>query len=84
MSLSAGSRLGPFDILSPLGAGGFGEVNPLSGRTRCLRRREDDHQIFVQLCLDRERLGGVLKFYYRAIQNPASNVNSQNFKRMPN
>jgi serine/threonine protein kinase/Flp pilus assembly protein TadD len=26
MSLSAGSRLGPYDILSPLGAGGFGEV----------------------------------------------------------
>jgi serine/threonine protein kinase len=26
MSLSAGCRLGPYDILSPLGAGGFGEV----------------------------------------------------------
>jgi len=26
MSLSAGSRLGPFEILSPLGAGGMGEV----------------------------------------------------------
>jgi len=26
MPLSAGSRLGPYDILSPLGAGGFGEV----------------------------------------------------------
>jgi serine/threonine protein kinase len=25
-ALSAGSRLGPYDILSPLGAGGFGEV----------------------------------------------------------
>jgi hypothetical protein len=24
--LSSGSRLGPYDILSPLGAGGFGEV----------------------------------------------------------
>ena len=26
MSLSAGSRLGPCEILSPLGAGGMGEV----------------------------------------------------------
>ena len=26
MALSSGSRLGPYDILSPLGAGGFGEV----------------------------------------------------------
>ena len=26
MTLSTGSRLGPFEILSPLGAGGMGEV----------------------------------------------------------
>jgi serine/threonine protein kinase len=26
MALTLGSRLGPYDILSPLGAGGFGEV----------------------------------------------------------
>ena len=26
MTLTSGSRLGPYDILSPLGAGGFGEV----------------------------------------------------------
>src|ERR1043166_8661193 len=26
MPLTSGSRLGPYDILSPLGAGGFGEV----------------------------------------------------------
>jgi serine/threonine protein kinase len=26
LTLNAGSRLGPYDILSPLGAGGFGEV----------------------------------------------------------
>jgi eukaryotic-like serine/threonine-protein kinase len=26
MSLSAGDRLGPYDILSPIGAGGMGEV----------------------------------------------------------
>jgi serine/threonine protein kinase len=26
MALSSGARLGPYDVLSPLGAGGFGEV----------------------------------------------------------
>ena len=26
MPLASGSRLGPYDILSPLGAGGMGEV----------------------------------------------------------
>ena len=26
MTLAAGSKLGPFEILSPLGAGGMGEV----------------------------------------------------------
>jgi serine/threonine protein kinase len=26
MSLSAGSRLGPYEILAPIGAGGMGEV----------------------------------------------------------
>ncbi len=27
MTLSAGTRLGPFEIVAPLGAGGTGEVN---------------------------------------------------------
>jgi serine/threonine protein kinase len=28
MALTSGSRLGPYEILSPLGAGGMGEVEP--------------------------------------------------------
>jgi hypothetical protein len=31
MTLSAGSRLGPFEILSPLGAGGGGRSGPDRG-----------------------------------------------------
>jgi hypothetical protein len=27
MSIAAGTRLGPYDILAPLGSGGFGEVH---------------------------------------------------------
>ena len=30
MSLAAGTRLGPYEVLSPLGAGGMGEVNWLA------------------------------------------------------
>jgi len=29
MTLSAGVRLGPYEILAPLGAGGMGEVIPI-------------------------------------------------------
>ncbi len=32
MSLGAGTKLGPYEIVAPLGAGGMGEVEPLCGR----------------------------------------------------
>ena len=31
MSLTPGTRLGPYEIQSPLGAGGMGEMCPLTG-----------------------------------------------------
>ncbi len=34
MNLPTAARLGPYEILSPLGAGGMGEVEPLCGRER--------------------------------------------------
>jgi len=32
MSLTAGTRLGPYEIVSPIGAGGMGEVYRARGR----------------------------------------------------
>ncbi len=34
MSLTNGAKLGPYEIVAPLGAGGMGEVEPLCGRER--------------------------------------------------
>jgi hypothetical protein len=34
MSLAAGTRLGPYEILSPIGAGGMGEVYRFTATTR--------------------------------------------------
>jgi hypothetical protein len=32
--MEPGARLGPYEVLSPLGAGGMGEVEPFCGRER--------------------------------------------------
>jgi len=34
MSLAPGTRLGPYEVVSPIGAGGMGEVEPRCGRER--------------------------------------------------
>jgi hypothetical protein len=39
MSITAGSRLGPYEIVASIGAGGMGEVEP-----RCRRERSGSPQ----------------------------------------
>ena len=34
MTLASGARLGPYEIVALIGAGGMGEVEPLCGRER--------------------------------------------------
>jgi hypothetical protein len=34
MALAAGTKLGPYEIVGPLGAGGMGEAKPIFGRLR--------------------------------------------------
>ncbi len=34
MFLTKGAKLGPYEIVAPLGAGGMGEVEPFCGRKR--------------------------------------------------
>src|SRR5438876_11599300 len=46
MSLSAGTRLGPYEILAPLGAGGVGEVY----RARDPRM---GHEVAIKVCAER-------------------------------
>jgi hypothetical protein len=39
MALTSGTKLGPYEIQSPLGEGGMGEVEPFWRRERAAKRR---------------------------------------------
>ena len=54
MSLAAGSRLGPYEVLSPLGAGGMGEV--YKARDTRLHREVAIKVLPAQLSSDADRL----------------------------
>jgi hypothetical protein len=46
--LTTGSKLGPYEIVSPAGAGGMGEVEPICGRERSAVERERAGEILSQ------------------------------------
>ena len=54
MTLAAGSRLGPYEILSPLGAGGMGEV--YRARDTRLKREVAIKVLPASLSSDADRL----------------------------
>jgi hypothetical protein len=39
MAISTGTRLGPYEIVAPVGVGGMGEVEPVWRRERAVFRR---------------------------------------------
>ena len=54
MALAAGDRLGPYEIISPLGSGGFGEV--YRARDTKLNREVALKVLLAALAADRDRL----------------------------
>jgi Tol biopolymer transport system component/tRNA A-37 threonylcarbamoyl transferase component Bud32 len=66
MSLAPGSKLGPFEILAPLGAGGMGEVfrarDPRLGRdvaVKVLRRGSADSEALKRFLVEARAAGGL-------------------------
>ena len=47
MALSSGTRLGPYEVLSPLGAGGMGDLGDLFGSIKGVKPGSKNNKLVI-------------------------------------